>query len=134
LSSSNIELVDIQYHKKNKEQVLRIFIDSEDGVSLELCSDATRLVKDIIDGKNIYYDHLEVSSPGLDRVLKRDKDFKRFIGHKIKIKTLKAYAGPRKILGILKDFNIHSIIVELDNDTMIIPRSMITVVKLDPEL
>jgi len=134
LSSSNIELVDIQYRKENQEQVLRILIDSEAGVSLELCSEATHMVKDIIDEKDIFYDHLEVSSPGLDRVLKKDKDFERFTGKKIKVKTLKAYNGFRKVKGILKGFDNEHIKVESHNEVMTIPRDMITIVKLDPDI
>lgn len=133
LNSCDIELVDIQYRKENKEQILRIIIDSVAGVSLELCSAATRLVKDIIDGNNIYYDHLEVSSPGLDRVLKKDKDFVRFSGHKVRVKTLKAYEGPRRITGILKDFDDQQIVIEADAEVMNIPRGMITVIRLEPE-
>ena len=133
LNSSGIELVDIQYHKENKEQILRIIIDSVAGVSLELCSEATRLVKDIIDGNNIYYDHLEVSSPGLDRVLKNDKDFVRFTGYKVRAKTLKVYDGARKITGILKGFDDQQVVIEVEDGVTSIPRDMITVIRLDPE-
>jgi ribosome maturation factor RimP len=52
-----IELVEVEYRRENKEQLLRILIDSEAGVDLNLCSQATRAIKPILDDRNIYYDH-----------------------------------------------------------------------------
>jgi ribosome maturation factor RimP len=72
LTAEHIELLEVEYRKENGEQILRLFIDSEKGVDLNVCSRATRAVKDIIDENSIDYDHLEVSSPGINRILKND--------------------------------------------------------------
>jgi ribosome maturation factor RimP len=88
LEENGVELVDLQYTKDHGDQFIRIFIDTENGVDLQLCATVTRMVREIIDSQDdIFYDHIEVSSPGIDRIIKKDKDYNRFIGHRIKIKT-----------------------------------------------
>lgn len=133
LTELDIELVDIEYCKENKEQIIRIYIDRESGVNLELCTVASRAIKDIIDDRNIYYDHMEVSSPGLDRVLKKEKDFVRFTGQRVKVMTLKKFDGPRKNIGILEEFSDNYLKLKSENEFIIIPRDMISVVKLHPD-
>jgi len=134
LKRAAIELVELQYRKENDEQFLRVFIDGDTGVDLELCTRASRLVKPIVDGEDLYYDHLEVSSPGIDRVIKKDQDFVRFAGEKIRVKMLKQYEGPGKIIGILKNATDKQIEVETDEEIKILPREMVSVVRLHPDL
>jgi ribosome maturation factor RimP len=91
-------------------------------------------VKDLIDDAQVEYDHMEVSSPGLDRVIKTDRDLLRFKGSRIKVKTLQAYAGSRKIVGILHDFNEEEIsLLDQDENLVKIPRDMISVIRLHPD-
>lgn len=135
LANIGMELVDIQYRKENQEQVLRFFIDREGGITLEHCSEATRKLKDLIDTQEIYYDHLEVSSPGMDRVIKNNRDLLRFTDYKIKIKTVKAYAGPRTLIAFLRGFSDQELTVETeDGETLSIPRDLITIIRLQPEI
>ncbi len=134
LSSLNIELVDFEYRNENKRKVLRVFIDRDSGADLQLCSEVTYLVKDIIDGCDIFYDYLEVSSPGLDRVLKKDRDFKRFLGQKVKVTTSKLFDGSHTIIGILKSFDNEHIEIETEAGDIAVPRSMTKVVRLHPDL
>lgn len=134
LAEIGIELVDTQYRKENQEQVLRFFIDRDGGITLDNCSEATRRLKELIDSQDIYYDHLEVSSPGMDRLIKNNRDLQRFTGFKIKVKTVKAYDGPRTVIAVLKDFSDEELTVENeDGDTLIIPRDMISIIRLQPE-
>ncbi len=128
-----IELVEVEYRRENKEQLLRILIDSEAGVDLNLCSQATRAIKPILDDRNIYYDHLELSSPGLDRILRKDKDFLRFRGSMVKIKMLKPYQGPGKIKGTLVGNDETRIQVEVGGEVMDLPREMVSRVRLYPD-
>ncbi|MGS0764302.1 hypothetical protein [Syntrophomonas curvata] len=128
-----IELVGIEYRRENKEQMLRVFIDSEAGVDLSLCSQATRAIKPVLDDRNIYYDHLELSSPGLDRILRKDKDFLRFRGSMVKIKMLKPYQGPRKINGILVETDKAKIQVRVEGEVMELPRELVSMVRLYPD-
>lgn len=132
INSINVELVDIEYRIENQDQMLRVFIDREEGVTLELCTDVTRLVKKVLDENDITYDHFEVSSPGLDRIIKREKNPQRFIGQQVKVKTLKSYT-PKNIVGVLNQVNNDSITVENNTDSYNIPWDVITIIRLHPE-
>ncbi|MEQ8173462.1 MAG: ribosome maturation factor RimP [Syntrophomonadaceae bacterium] len=134
LAEIGMELVDTQYRKENQEQILRFLIDRDGGVTLDDCSEATRRLKDLIDNQEIYYDHLEVSSPGMDRLIKTNRDLLRFTGYKIKVKTVKAYAGPRTVIALLKGFSDEELTVETENGEILsIPRNMISIIRLQPE-
>jgi ribosome maturation factor RimP len=134
LEQKGIELVDLQYRRENGEQMLRFFVDSPGGVDLELCSQASRLLKPFLDEKDIPYDHLEVSSPGMDRILKSERDFHRFKGERVRIKTLKEYDGPRVIIGILTGSDAGYIEVQAEDQTFSISREHISVARLHPDL
>ncbi|HOB11788.1 MAG TPA: ribosome maturation factor RimP [Syntrophomonadaceae bacterium] len=128
------ELVEVEYRRENGDQYLRIFIDRETGVDLDLCSRVSRTVKDIIDAAGIEYDHLEVSSPGLDRKLIHDRDFVRFNGQPVKVKLAKRFNGPRQVVGVLIGHNELTLTVKNEEGVFELPRSEITVVRLHPEL
>lgn len=133
LERHNIDLVAVEYRKENRQQMLRIFIDCEAGVDLELCTRVTRMVKPLVDEGDFYYDHLEVSSPGLDRLLKKDRDFLRFQGYIVKVKMLKEYNGPNKITGVLTGVNDKYIQVEVDENILNLPRDLLSTVRLHPD-
>ncbi|CEO05921.1 ribosome maturation factor RimP [Paraclostridium sordellii] len=84
----NIELVDVEYVKEAGEYYLRIFIDKDGGVSLNDCEVVTRAINPILDEKDPIKENyfLEVSSPGLDRPLKKEKDFIRYAGRDVEVK------------------------------------------------
>ena len=133
LEQHNIELVALEYRKENREQMLRIFIDCEAGVNLELCTQVTRMIKPLVDEGDFYYDHLEVSSPGLDRLLKNDKDLLRFQGYMVKIKMLKEYDGPKKISGVLTGVDDKNIQIKQDGNILDLPRELLSTVRLNPD-
>lgn len=133
LARINIELVDIEYRKESEGQMLRIYIDKDSGVDLDTCAQASRAVKSIIDEKDLYYEHMEVSSPGLDRVLKKERDFIKFMGCGVKVNTTKGFAGPRKLYGVLVDYQQDCISIKADEETIEIPREHISMVRLRPE-
>ena len=99
----NIEIVDIEYVKETKQKVLRIYIDKENGVNLDDCTKMSNLFGDMLDKKDIIKEEyvLEVSSPGLDRILKKEKDFNRFKGYKIKVTTAVAINNQKHFNGQL---------------------------------
>ncbi len=130
LNTINVELVNVEYRMENKDQMLRIFIDHSEGVDLGLCTEVTKLVKKLIDDTDINYDHLEVSSPGLDRIIKRNKHPERFIGQQVKVKTLKSFPGPRKLVGILTQVNDEMITVADDTDNYEIFWDVVTTLRL----
>lgn len=87
LDADGIELVDVEYVRE-RNWILRIFIDKEGGVDLADCQSISEKAGEILDEKDIISDNymLEVSSPGLDRVLKKDKDFRRYAGSDVDVK------------------------------------------------
>lgn len=101
LMRNRMELVDVTYRLEGGRWVLRVFMDKPGGVSLQDCAFITHQIEDLIEVEDIipqrYF--LEVSSPGLDRVLKKESDFQRFCGEMAKIKTREAVAGRRNFKG-----------------------------------
>jgi ribosome maturation factor RimP len=127
------DLHEVEYRRESEGQILRIFIDKDSGVDLDTCAKASRAVKSIIDEKDLYYDHMEVSSPGLDRVLKKERDFIRFLGYGVKVNTAKGFAGPRKLNGVLVAYQPDSISIKVEEEIIEIPREQISMVRLRPE-
>lgn len=114
--ANNLELVDVEYVKEGGEFFLRIYIDKEGGVSLNECELVTRTLNPILDEKDPIKDnyYLEVSSPGLDRPLKKDKDFVKYKGRDVEIKLYKPMNGSKlhegELVGLTEDKNIKVII------------------------
>ena len=133
LAQIDIELHEVEYRRESEGQILRIFIDKDSGVDLDTCAKASRAVKSLIDEKDLYYDHMEVSSPGLDRVLKKERDFIRFLGYGVKVNTAKGFAGPRKLNGVLVAYQPDSISIKVEEEIIEIPREQISMVRLRPE-
>jgi len=101
LARNEVELVDVNYRLEGGRWVLRVFIDKPGGVNLQDCQSVSHQIEDLIEVEDLipqrYF--LEVSSPGLDRVLKKEADFKRFCGEMAKIKTREAVVGRRNYKG-----------------------------------
>jgi len=92
LDGMGYELVDLEYRREERGWVVRLFIDREAGVSLDDCVSVSREVGVLLEVEDPVPQAytLEVSSPGMDRVLKRPRDFERFAGERIKLKTYEA--------------------------------------------
>lgn len=114
--ANDLELVDVEYVKEGGEFFLRVYIDKEDGVSLNECELVTRALNPILDEKDPIKDnyYLEVSSPGLDRPLKKDKDFVKYQGRDVEIKLYKSIDGSKlhegELVGLTEEKNIKVII------------------------
>ena len=106
IQKNNFELVDVQYVKEGKEWYLRVFIDKPEGITLDDCELINREIGHLLDEndpiKTSYI--LEVSSPGIERPLKKEKDYLRFLGSKITVKTFDAIDGQKIFVGQLKEF------------------------------
>jgi ribosome maturation factor RimP len=101
LPSLGLELVEVQFRREGHGWVLRLFIDTESGVTLEHCSKVSREVSDFLDVEDLIEQayHLEVSSPGLDRPLRTFGDFKRFCGKNVRVKLRELVNGQRVFIG-----------------------------------
>ena len=110
----NVEIVDIEYVKENGENILRIYIDSPNGVNLDLCTKMSHLFGDEIDKNDPIKEHyiLEISSPGIDRILKKEKDFLRFKGFCVKVKTAVSINNQKNFKGNLVAVGNNKIVVD----------------------
>jgi ribosome maturation factor RimP len=106
LDEMDIELVDVEYLSEGGRWVLRIYADREGGITLDDCARVSREIGDVIDVKDFFRQPyvLEVSSPGLNRPLKREKDFVRAVGKNIKIKMVTPIEGRKNFKGNLQSF------------------------------
>lgn len=143
MEENNFELVDVEYVKEAGNWYLRAYVDKEGGITLDDCELVNRAWSDIMDAEDFIPDAyiLEVSSPGLGRQLKKDKDFKRSIGEDVDVRFYRARKIPsgkenkevsvKEITGTLKSFTDDTITIETDFEPeYIIPRSEISTVKL----
>ena len=110
---AGMELVNVEYLRGQKSMTLRITIDKEGGVSVDDCAQVSRLVSDVLDVKDPIPGHynLEVSSPGINRPLITKRDFKRFVGEKVYIKTRAMTDGRRRYRGILEKVEDNTVYV-----------------------
>ena len=109
------ELYDVEYAKEGKNYFLRIFIDSEKGIDLNDCEKVNDSITDILDEENYIKEQyfLEVSSPGIERILRKERHLKQNIGKEINIKLFKKDEnGKKEYQGILKDFDEKYIVVD----------------------
>ena len=126
------ELVD--FETVNGGQILRIYIDKGDLIDIEDCTKVSNHVNNVLSVETDYdYERLEVSSPGLDRVIKKLNDFDRFKGQKIKIKTRFAIENRKNFKGTLSGTKGESIIIEVDNESLLIDFENIDKARLDPD-
>lgn len=132
-----LELVDVEFKKEGGSWFLRIFIDKESGIELEDCEKVSRALDiklDEIDPIPQAY-HLEVSSPGLDRPLKKDEDYLRFTGRLVDISTYNSINGSKKFVGELLGLDNGIVkVVDQKEKTIEIPREQIAKAKLTVEI
>lgn len=105
LANTDYELVDVEYVKE-RDRFLRVYIDKEGGIGLDDCQEVSGLLDEKLEELNIINDRyiLEVSSPGLDRALKKEKDFKREMGKLVDITLYKAIDGEKMLTGKLTGY------------------------------
>jgi ribosome maturation factor RimP len=101
LTGLGYELVDLD--RSGRGHLLRIFIDKPGGIGVDDCAAVSHHLMRVLAVENIAYDRLEVSSPGLDRLLKKERDFARFAGHKARIKVRIPIDGQRNFVGVLRE-------------------------------
>ena len=107
VEAKGFELVDVEWVKEGANWYLRAYIDKPGGIAVDDCEVISRALSDKLDEEDYIEDSyiLEVSSPGLGRPLKKDKDFQRSIGKEIEVRTFRAIDKQKEFTGILKEFN-----------------------------
>lgn len=125
------ELVDVEFGSRG---LLRVFIDKAEGITIDDCVALSNHLTRLFMVENIAYERLEVSSPGLDRPLKKAADFERFAGEMVKVKLrVPQEDGRRHFVGKLVGLIDGHVTIEVQNETLRLPRQTVDRVRLDPQ-
>ncbi len=125
-------LYDVEYVKEGKDYYLRIFIDKESGIDLNDCEKVNNEITDLLDEADYIKDSyfLEVSSPGVERILRKDKHLQENIGTKVKVNLFKPIDNIGKtVIGILESYNEQNIILNCNENRVEIQRENISQIK-----
>ena len=126
------ELVDLEV--SNRGKLIRLFIDKPDGINIDDCVLVSNQLSNVLAVEHdVDYDRLEVSSPGLDRVLKKEADFIRFAGQRVLVKVRVPVDGRKNFLGILRGLEQGELTLEIDGVEQKLALSNIDKARLSPE-
>lgn len=121
VESLGYDLTDLTFEKKGKDWCLTLYIDSENGISLDDCEKVSREISELLDEKDpieqSYF--LEVSSPGMDRPLKKEKHFLSNLDRKIAVHLFAPLDGKKDIEGVLKSYQADELTLELETGEML---------------
>lgn len=117
LAQHQFELVDVEYVKEAGNWYLRAYIDKEGGITVDDCEMISRVFSDWLDKEDFIEDSyiMEVSSPGLGRPLKKDKDFARSLGEEVEIRLYKPRNKQKEFTGVLKAYDKETVTIELED-------------------
>jgi len=127
------ELVDVEYVKEGGTWYLRAYIDKEGGITVDYCELVSRKMSQLLDEKDFIDESyiFEVSSPGLGRPLKKEKDYKRSMGKEVEIRTYRAINREKEFYGILKSYDDSAVTIEMEDKTeMTFAKSEIALIRL----
>ena len=119
MDEHHFELVDVEYVREAGTWYLRAYIDKEGGIAVDDCEVISRKLGEWLDKEDFIDESyiLEVSSPGLDRPLKKEKDFARSIGKDVEVKLFKAINKEKEFVGILKAYDEDTVTLEMEDET-----------------
>ena len=125
------DLVDVEYVREKDERYLRVFIDKPGGITVDDCQSVSEELGRVLDEADFIKEPyiFEVSSPGLERVLKKDREFERYCGELIEIKLYKAVDGKKTMQGILKGFDDENLYIEIEDEVGAYERKQIAIAK-----
>lgn len=133
LTSNAIELVDVEFVKEGPYRYLRVTIDKEDPVTLDDCQMVSKFLNQKLDTLDPIEEQyfLEVTSPGVERTLKKDNDYKKYAGREVQLKLFQPFDGQKLIVGILEGLIDDHIVVQHESMGRIeIPKSKVSITKL----
>lgn len=133
LTRMNFELVDVEYIKEGGTWYLRAYIDKEGGITVNDCEAVAREMNEILDKEDFVEDSyiFEVSSPGLGRPLKKEKDYVRSMGKELEIRTYRAINREKEFYGILKAYDENTVTIQPeDGEEMVFEKSDIALIRL----
>ena len=132
IEEGNFELVDVEYVKEGANWYLRVYADKEGGINIDDCVAISRALEVKLDEKDVIPDAyiLEVSSPGLGRQLKKERDYKRSLGKEVEIKLYKARDKQKELEGILKAYDDDSFTITIDDEDVVFDKKEIAMMRL----
>ena len=133
LDRMNFELVDVEYVKEGGTWFLRAYIDKEGGITVNDCEAVAREMNEILDREDFVEDSyvFEVSSPGLGRPLKKEKDYIRSMGKEVEIRTYRAINREKEFYGILSAYDENTVTIKTEDGTeMTFEKSDIALIRL----
>jgi ribosome maturation factor RimP len=136
LAQEAAELVDLRYLREGGRWILRFYVDKPGGITLDDCEHLSYRIGGLLDLQDLMPGAytLEVSSPGLDRVLKHEKDFEKFSGHRARIRLKRPKDGQRQFRGYLKGAREGQVLLENNEVTVSLPLADIDEARLDPDI
>ena len=132
IEANNFELVDVEYVKEAGNWYLRVYVDKEGGIAVDDCEVVSRALSDKLDVDDFIADSyiLEVSSPGLGRPLKKEKDYVRSIGKEVDIHLYKSIEKQKEFTGVLKSYNKEEIVLQIEDSDVTFDRTNIALIRL----
>jgi ribosome maturation factor RimP len=124
----------VAWERSGKGSMLRIFVDKPGGVEIDDCARVSQHLSRVLEVEGVGYDRLEVSSPGLDRMLRKDADYARFAGEKARLKLRLAMNGQRNFVGTLRAVNGGKLELEVDGKLLALDLSNIEKARLVPNI
>ena len=126
------ELVDVEYVKEAGNWYLRFYIDKEGGITVDDCEAVSRAFSDKLDENDFIEDSyiMEISSPGLDRPLKKEKDFARSMGKLVEIRTYRPIEKQKEFCGILNAYDESSVTIDEDGQLRTFDKKDIALIRL----
>lgn len=118
INKNNYELVDVEFVREGSNWFLRAYVDKEGGFSVNDCEKVSREFSDLLDKEDFIDESyiLEISSPGLGRPLKKDKDFERSLGEEVEVKLYKAVENQNEFSGILEAYDAQTVTIGFEGD------------------
>ena len=126
------ELVD--FERSGKGKLLRVFIDNPGGIGVEDCAKVSNHLSRVFAVEGVPYERLEISSPGLDRLLSKEQDFVRFAGHRARLKLRVPLEGQRNFVGVLRETRAGKVELEVDGKVISVDLSNLDKARLVPAL
>ena len=132
MEEHQFELVDVEFVKEAGTWFLRAYIDKPGGITIDDCEVISRILSDWLDQTDFIEDSyiMEISSPGLDRPLKKEKDFKRSLGKLVEIRTYRPIEKQKEFCGILNAYDSNSVTIDEDGTERTFDKKDIALIRL----
>jgi ribosome maturation factor RimP len=132
IEENKYDLVDVDYVKEGTNQYLRAYIDKPGGITIDDCEIVSRALSEALDREDFISEAyiLEVSSPGLGRLLKKDKDYERSIGKDVEIRTYRFINKEKEFVGALKSYSKDTVTIIVDEEEKTFTKSDIALIRL----